>query len=52
VYLNLLGISSLKIPKIALLLMTIMFIGIGYFWLIKRAPKGCYGCKPCDQDQA
>lgn len=46
VYLNLFGISSLRIPKIFLLLMTIIFITIGYFWLIKRASKSCYGCKP------
>lgn len=51
VYLNLLGISSLKIPKIVLLVMTIIFVGISYFWMIKRAPKNCYGCKPCKPDQ-
>lgn len=51
VYLNLLGISGLKIPKLFLLLMTIIFISIGYYWLIKRSPKSCYGCKPCDQDK-
>lgn len=51
VYLNLLGVSGLKIPKLFLLLMTIIFIGIGYFRLIKRAPKSCYGCKPCNPDQ-
>lgn len=50
VYLNLLGISSLKIPKIVLLLMTIVFTGIGYLWLTKRTPKSCCGCKPCNQD--
>jgi len=52
VYLNLLGISGLKIPKLFLLLMTIIFIGAGFFWLIKRSPKSCYGCKPCDRDKA
>lgn len=52
VYLNLVGISGLKIPKLFLLLMTIIFVGAGFLWLIKRSPKSCYGCKPCDQDKA
>lgn len=51
VYLNLLGISSLKIPKMLLLLMTILFIGIGYLWLMKKTPKSCYSGKPCNPEQ-
>lgn len=47
VYLNLIGLSKLKIPKLALLLMTIIFIGIGYIWLIKRSPNGCCNGRPC-----
>lgn len=51
VYLNLFGVSILKIPKIALLFMTVAFITIGYFRMIKTAPENCYGCKPCGRDQ-
>ncbi|MEK6714690.1 MAG: hypothetical protein AABY43_01425 [Candidatus Omnitrophota bacterium] len=40
VYLNLFGLSTLRIPKAALLLMTIIFIGIAYVLLIKN--PGCY----------
>lgn len=47
VYLNLIGISSLKIPKLALLFMTIIFIGIGYIWLIKKMPQSCCEDKTC-----
>lgn len=47
VYLNLIGLSKLKVPKLILLIMTIVFIGIGYIWLIKKTPKGCCNGKPC-----
>lgn len=47
VYLNLIGLSSLKVPKLALLVMTIIFISMGYIWLIKKSPKGCCNDKPC-----
>lgn len=50
VYLNLIGISSLKIPKLALLVMTIIFIGIGYTRLIKKSPESCCNSKPCKED--
>lgn len=41
VYLNLIGLSALKIPKAFLLAMTIIFIGIGYIWLIKKSSGAC-----------
>ena len=47
IYLNLIGLSKLKIPKLALLVMTIIFIGIGYIWLTRKSPKGCCNGKPC-----
>lgn len=47
VYLNLIGLSSVKVSKLALLVMTIIFVGIGYIWLIKKSPKGCCNGKPC-----
>ncbi len=50
VYLNLIGLSKLKVPKLILLIMTIVFIGIGYIWLIKKTPKGCCDGKPCKED--
>ena len=50
VYLNLIGLSSLKISKLALLVMTIIFIGIGYIWLIKKSSKGCCDGRPCKED--
>lgn len=50
-YINLIGISSLKVPKIVFLLMTIIFIGIGYIWLIKKSPKSCCDGKPCPEDK-
>lgn len=51
VYLNLIGLSKLKVPKLILLIMTIVFIGIGYIWLIKKTSKGCCNGKPCKEDQ-
>lgn len=47
VYLNLLGISGLKVPKLALLLMTIAFVALGYIWLIKKSVKFCCDDRPC-----
>lgn len=46
-YLNLIGISNLKVPKSVLLLITIIYICIGYFWLIKRASKSIRNNEPC-----
>jgi hypothetical protein len=51
VYLNLIGLSKLKVPKLILLIMTGVFIGIGYLWLIRKTPKGCCNGKPCKEDQ-
>lgn len=51
VYLNLIGLSKLRVPKLILLIMTCVFIGIGYLWLIKKTPKGCCNGKPCKEDQ-
>lgn len=50
VYLNLIGLSSLKVSKLALLVMTIIFIGIGYIWLIKKSSKACCNDRPCKED--
>jgi hypothetical protein len=50
VYLNLVGLSSLKVSKLALLVMTIIFIGIGYIWLIKKSSRVCCNRKPCKED--
>ncbi len=52
VYLNLIGISSLKVPKAVLLLMTVIFVGIGYIWLIKKSPQDCCNGKPCKREDA
>ncbi len=41
VYLNLFGLSTLKIPKLALLIITVIFIGIGYFCCLKK-PSKCF----------
>jgi hypothetical protein len=51
VYLNLIGISSLKVPKAVLLLMTITFVSIGYIWLRRESPVVCCNGKPCKEDQ-
>lgn len=51
VYLNLFGLSTLKIPKAILLLMTVIFIGIAYI-LLMRKPSNCYcNGKPCKEDE-
>jgi hypothetical protein len=50
VYLNLIGLSALKVSKLVLLVMTIIFIGIGYIWLIKKSPKTCCNGRPCKED--
>lgn len=51
VYLNLIGLSKLKLSKLILLIMTIVFIAIGYIWLLKKTPKGCCNGKPCKEDK-
>lgn len=51
VYLNLLGISGLKVPKLVLLLMTIIFVALGYIWLIKKSAKYCCGDRPCKEER-
>lgn len=51
VYLNLVGISSLKIPKLTLLVITIVVIVIGYIWLVKKSPESCCNSKSCKEDQ-
>lgn len=50
VYLNLIGLSSLKVSKLALLVITIIFIGIGCIWLIKKSSKVCCHGMPCKED--
>lgn len=51
VYLNLLGISGLKFPKLILLLMTMIFVVLGYIWLIKKSAKNCCGDRPCKEEK-
>ena len=51
VYLNIIGLSKFKVPKLVLLIMTGIFIGIGYIWLIKKSPKGCCNGKPCKSEK-
>ena len=51
VYLNLIGLSKLKVPKLVLLIMTVIFVGIGYIWLIRKSPKGCCNGRPCKEDE-
>jgi membrane protease YdiL (CAAX protease family) len=46
-YLNLIGISNLKVPKSVLLLITVIYICIGYFWLIKRTSKSISNKESC-----
>lgn len=43
VYLNLIGLSSFRIPKLALLFVTIVFILIGYFCFIRSKENCCNG---------
>lgn len=50
VYLNLIGLSALKLSKLVLLVMTIILIGMGYIWLIKKSPKNCCSGRPCKED--
>jgi len=50
VYLNLFGLSTLKIPKLALLIMTIIFIGIGYFCCLKKPSKCFCNGEICKKD--
>lgn len=49
VYLNLIGLSKFNVPKSVLLIMTLIFIGIGYIWLIRKSPKDCCNGKPCKE---
>lgn len=51
VYLNLLGISGLKVPKLVLLLMTVIFVVLGYTWLIKKSVKFCCDDRPCKEER-
>jgi len=51
VYLNMIGLSKFKVPKLVLLIMTVIFIGIGYSWLIRKSPKGCCNGKPCKREK-
>jgi len=51
VYLNLFGLSTLKIPKLALLIMTVIFIGIGYFCCLKRPSKCFCNGGTCKEDE-
>jgi hypothetical protein len=48
VYLNLIGISNLKVPKAVLLLMTVIVVGLGYVWLNRKSPITCCNGKPCN----
>lgn len=50
-YLNLIGISSLKVPKVFLLLMTVIFIVIGYIYLLKKLPEVCCSDKSCRKEK-
>lgn len=51
VYLNLFGLSTLRIPKAALLLMTVIFIGIAYILLIRKPFNCCCDGKPCKENE-
>ncbi len=51
VYLNLFGLSMLKIPKLALLIMTVIFIGIGYFCCLKKPSKCFCNRETCKEDE-
>ena len=41
VYLNLLGISMLKIPKWSIAAISLAMVSLSYLWLIRRSPKYC-----------
>ena len=41
VYLNLFGISVLKIPKWSIAIISLFMVLLGYFWLKKKLPKNC-----------
>lgn len=47
-YLNLIGLSSFKVPKFALLLMTVIFISIGYFCFIR---ENCCNGNSCRKEK-
>ena len=51
VYLNLFGLSTLRIPKAILLLMTVVFIGIAYILLMRKPSNCCCNGKPCKEDE-
>lgn len=51
VYLNLLGIAGLRVPKLMILLVTIIFIALGYLWLIRKSSQNCCGGRPCKNDK-
>lgn len=41
VYLNLFGISVLKVPKWSIAIMSLFMVLLGYIWLTKKMPKNC-----------
>jgi len=51
IYLNFVGLSSLRIPKLALLLMTVAFIAIGYFCFIRKCPDKCCNGGSCRKEK-
>ena len=51
VYLNFIGLSGLRIPKLALLLMTVAFIAAGYFCFIRKCPDKCCSGGSCRKEK-
>ncbi len=51
VYLNFIGLSSLRIPKLALLLITVAFIAAGYFCFIRKCPDKCCNGSSCRKEK-
>lgn len=46
IYLNWLGLSSLNLPKAILFIITFVFVGLSYFWLMRKSPC-CTGDQCC-----
>jgi hypothetical protein len=49
IYLNWFGLSSLNLPNMALFIITCVFVGLSYLWLIRKSP--CCTGDPCCSDK-
>lgn len=49
IFLNLIGLSNLKLHKIILFLMTVIFLALGHLWLNKKSRQNCCNDTLCKQ---